>query len=882
MSSTPTASRNDAAGTTINNPHQQQQGPLQQRPLLSPPSTPGSSHLRHYNHQQVIDSSSISTPSNQSIDITMNTSKGTYGSNNVHINGYMNNGGESTIDRQRSTPTQQQTVATSQMSPSPYRMSGGPSYNNHSLYSNGSSTDVAVSNTSSTMVPSSPLPQQQKKFPVCQPIPSPQQMLQIQNHQMKLQEQVHRQNHHHYQQQYQNTSNQTTLFNGSTNISSIHTQSLQTDSRTTALPQHAQTSNSNSNYQKIESNYVDSNTMNQMSSPIIIKGQYQAQILSNKNNSAIANNNQVASNMGAMITAQTLTAVTNSPTKLGTVEAAVPNNTSSNKNTSSNNNNLSGVSNTTLIQQLPPEKVTALLSRCTWVDKTIWASRQLLGGQAVNGFMRATATVQRIKKQRARQNVKSGKSKVNSSNSSNANASLENSGDSVKASGITPTASVTPSLEEQQAEEEIIKHEIMNARTAKKIKQELEGGIQFCVLLHDTIRSIIQQVDPSIPPIEPLSSSSFASRATTHLTTGTITSILPLTSSVAMPIQNGSASGTKLNTSQKPSSTKVISGSTAARTKSPNHPPPQSPMSESHGTVSSASSHMSPSNATGSTLRRHRRTKIPPSGEVLIHLPEVDELTGKKHSSKKGNPHRLSDVIRFRALRQGDPVAARVTSRDLWILARVVKDYPGTNFSPIEFLRLSDSRREQLFKEKVLIQDVEEHDGGAAAAVFVSRSLVLPLPRSVSEAAEWGNFYRFFKKGSRVYAMYPQTTALYTATVVDCTTYCRRDEDIIVVEFDGDDPDPITGKLPACHIPARFVTLIPKEFPGSHAPSGTGTSGSHSIATVSNSKRKRNSPIITSEDADIMNGVLDDLNFDGDLPGLDQFDDLDFDLLGDG
>lgn len=40
--------------------------------------------------------------------------------------------------------------------------------------------------------------------------------------------------------------------------------------------------------------------------------------------------------------------------------------------------------------------------------------------------------------------------------------------------------------------------------------------------------------------------------------------------------------------------------------------------------------------------------------------------------------------------------------------------------------------------------------------------------------------------------MYPQTTSLYSATVVDCTTYCREDDDIIVVEFDGEEPGTYT------------------------------------------------------------------------------------------
>jgi hypothetical protein len=465
MSSIPTASRNDAAASgSISNHQQQQQGPLQQRPLLSPPPTPGSLHTRHYNHQQVTDSSSTNASSNenQSLDYNMNSTRGSYGGSNVNINGYMNYnassdiGGESTIERQRSTPTQQQTMTPNQMANSPYRTSAtNPSYNNHSLYPNGSTTDVAISNNTSTRVVSSPLrhQQQHKTIPVGQPIPSPQQLMQIQSHQhnqMKLQEQLHQQNQHHYQQ-YQNTS-QGSSINGGDNINSIQTQ-LQTDSHANLLPQHGQTlTGNNSNYQNIQSDFqfhninLDGNAMNPMPLPMNLKGQYQSQILHNKNNSSVtASGIQASSNAGTTTIAPTsaTTAKLSSP-KATTLSSK----NSSNKNTTSNNNNNSsnvgGVS-TTAIQQLPPEKVAALLSRCTWVDKTIWASRQLLGGQAVNGFMRATATVQRIKKQRARQNVKSGKSKVNASVNANTNANLDNGGDSVKAasSGITPTAPVT-------------------------------------------------------------------------------------------------------------------------------------------------------------------------------------------------------------------------------------------------------------------------------------------------------------------------------------------------------------------------------------------------------------------------------------------------------
>lgn len=112
-----------------------------------------------------------------------------------------------------------------------------------------------------------------------------------------------------------------------------------------------------------------------------------------------------------------------------------------------------------------------------------------------------------------------------------------------------------------------------------------------------------------------------------------------------------------------------------------------------------------------------------------------------------------------------------------------------------------------MFRDKVVVKDHEEKDSDRNN--LVNRSLVLPLARSHDEAADWGSR---LKKGSRVYCMYPMTTSLYAATVMDNSTYCRGDDDIIVVEFDGDEAD-ATGKMPHYHIPARFVTLIPREFP---------------------------------------------------------------------
>ena len=158
-----------------------------------------------------------------------------------------------------------------------------------------------------------------------------------------------------------------------------------------------------------------------------------------------------------------------------------------------------------------------------------------------------------------------------------------------------------------------------------------------------------------------------------------------------------------------------------------------------------------------------------------------------------------------------------------------------------------------------MLRDVEDKDSRPNA---VARNLVLPLPRNYSEAAEWGQHYR---KGSRVYAMYPETTSLYTATVVDNTTYCQGDDDIIVVEFDDDEPDH-TGSPPKCHIPARFVTLIPREFPSFQ---------DKPVRRQSSAAAPAPAPGNTATLADPLNSL--DLSLEA-MDSFDGFDDLDFDL----
>jgi hypothetical protein len=480
---------------------------------------------------------------------------------------------------------------------------------------------------------------------------------------------------------------------------------------------------------------------------------------------------------------------------------------------------------------LPVEEVRKLLNDCDWVDKTIWAARQIFGGQALNGFLRSTATVQRVKKQRARQT---------------SSTRAKQPDEQVTATDDAPAKRDVESI--LHTAEENLKKEIMNARTAKKLKTELESGLEFCEFMHETIRNIINDINPLFVPPPPLGKELPDQKTGKMLAIG-VAPIMPSSTPHNIPLSGPMSAATIHGNGQQlpPSSPMQSKAANAPRT---NDSPPPYPH--------------------GSSLRKLRKKKLPPNSEPAPKLSEFDE-TGKKRYPKKELLHRVSHIIRYRALREGDLVAARPTSRELWILAKVLRNYPGFPMAPDDFLSLSESKKDNLFREKVLIKDVEEKNDGSS--VMVDRKLVLPLPRNFSEAADWG---QRVKKGSRVYAMYPQTTSLYPATVVDNSTYCRDDDDIIVVEFDGDEPDS-TGMIPKCHIPARFVTMIPREFAASNPPSATNKkTGGHTDAPHNTVVQSAAAAMLDSDAF----GNLDDLTFDDALPALDGFDDLDFDLFG--
>mmetsp|Transcript_10023 Transcript_10023/g.18170 ORF Transcript_10023/g.18170 Transcript_10023/m.18170 type:complete len:384 (+) Transcript_10023:3-1154(+) len=323
--------------------------------------------------------------------------------------------------------------------------------------------------------------------------------------------------------------------------------------------------------------------------------------------------------------------------------------------------------------------------------------------------------------------------------------------------------------------------QILNSHTMKRIKEELNAGIQFCASLqkaiNDTTNFMVKNNQKYGFGLGPNSSS-----------TATATKAIG---------QNGSKQPPQQHSAKTTTSAPVV----------PATEPPNPYMGSS-------------------TLRKLRKSSIPIAFSPLTvnnslikeqlklpsdinYMKQVDEK-GTRVISKKESCRRAFEISRWRQLNVGDLAAAKLQSRDMWILCKVMSTWkPPSDMSYVDIIEMPAPRRDNVLAE-VLIKDADSED---APQQRIARNLILPLPRKLLEAAEWG--FRA-KKSTRVYAVYPETSSLYAATVVDNTTYCRKDEDIIVVEFEGDEDE--FGALPQRHVPARFVTLIPAEMGGGDGP----------------------------------------------------------------
>jgi hypothetical protein len=92
---------------------------------------------------------------------------------------------------------------------------------------------------------------------------------------------------------------------------------------------------------------------------------------------------------------------------------------------------------------------------------------------------------------------------------------------------------------------------------------------------------------------------------------------------------------------------------------------------------------LTPGNPNGSTLRKRDSHSDDTPDPTLLRMISDDD---GKRLTKKEIGYRLFESTRYRTLEPGDFVAAKVGSQDLWILARVVKEWisPRLSFKQIK------------------------------------------------------------------------------------------------------------------------------------------------------------------------------------------------------
>lgn len=169
---------------------------------------------------------------------------------------------------------------------------------------------------------------------------------------------------------------------------------------------------------------------------------------------------------------------------------------------------------------------------------------------------------------------------------------------------------------------------------------------------------------------------------------------------------------------------------------------------------------------------------------------EVSEQKKKRLKSEADN-HRFPSTASMRSqLEQlaglkGEQVAARVSTdgaeKDEWVVVKL-----------IDF-----DKETKLFD--VIDEDPGEEDKSIQRKYKLPKSCIIPFPKigDPSSAPD-------FPVGSRVLALYPETTALYRATVVNLRK--RKAEDYLL-EFDDDEED--DGSLPRRSVAFHKVVPLP-------------------------------------------------------------------------
>ncbi|XP_052195705.1 SAGA-associated factor 29 homolog A-like [Diospyros lotus] len=181
-----------------------------------------------------------------------------------------------------------------------------------------------------------------------------------------------------------------------------------------------------------------------------------------------------------------------------------------------------------------------------------------------------------------------------------------------------------------------------------------------------------------------------------------------------------------------------------------------------------------------------------PSGPSAQPRRRMDGNEQKKKRMKADSDiSRLSPSMRSQldslASMKGDQVAARVTpenaEKDEWFVVKVIHFDRETR----EF--------------EVLDEDPgEDEEGGVQRTYKLPMTHIIPFPKRNDSLGP-----EDFPPGKQVLAVYPGTTALYKATVVQPH---KRKTDDYVLEFDDDEEE--DGSLPQRFVPFHRVVSLPE------------------------------------------------------------------------
>ncbi|XP_044501038.1 SAGA-associated factor 29 homolog A-like isoform X2 [Mangifera indica] len=175
-----------------------------------------------------------------------------------------------------------------------------------------------------------------------------------------------------------------------------------------------------------------------------------------------------------------------------------------------------------------------------------------------------------------------------------------------------------------------------------------------------------------------------------------------------------------------------------------------------------------------------------PPGQQRRRIGNDQKRKRMKNDSDISRPSHPRSQLEAWANLKGEQVAARVTDgdKDEWFVVKV------THFD-------RETREFEVLDE----EPGDDEEGGVQRKYKLPMSCIIPFPKRNDSSS-----VPEFPPGRHVLAVYPGTTALYKATVVN--TPRKRKSDEYLLEFDDDEED---GALPQRNVPLHKVVAWPED-----------------------------------------------------------------------